>query len=707
MAVVEVQVSPKGGPEVKKTIKDTADELKKFTDALKDAGKNNPLQVSIGGAREILKSVNGDLRKTLDVLNKAGVATDDIVLLMKQLSKEAVDARKQTLGIADGIKNAANATDDLAEKTKKAARESDGFAVNLRTARTFAKVFNGDLEKTAQHLRASGASANSVRVAMAALQVEAKGVKTETKTISQEIDEMEGKIRRGVLAAEAIKRAFEAAGKALSDLNELAGVDSAKEGVKKSLDLDKQFNKFEKLIEVSGPEEAAQLRRNVKNVSLSTNQSQATVLEAAIALQETKSAGREYLLENNGAGLQAFLKHAYGDFQEGSEAIESAKAGVIAAKDLGLTAAQIPEAQGILAAGEKVGSLTAKGVQTKFGGVGSQLASLRKTTGIQALRESSALAQTLGDVPGLSGNIDQVKVIAENLLAKLADSETRARLKEEAKIETFDKSGKLRPIADIVGDISKFRAAAPQNEQKLYTVFRDIQARTGVLGLSTPERVAKLREYEGVDASAGTATIASGFIKRVFSVEGKLTAQQLQREAIDYEKLAGRAGAILQVGEASQKLYETPVAGLIAESGAQIAQSGGVKGALVGSAISALATAGAFFSSADSKNPFKYQNAQAVAAADAQRIGNIQSSSAEDQKINDQIRAIQVAAAKNGVNLDLGADSSTVSYKKDDGINVKVEIKVDDGKVASVTTESKDTRAAAKGNRRQQTKTQR
>ena len=96
-----------------------------------------------------------------------------------------------------------------------------------------------------------------------------------------------------------------------------------------------------------------------------------------------------------------------------------------------------------------------------------------------------------------------------------------------------------------------------------------------------------------------------------------------------------------------------------------------------------------------------------MAAADAQRIGNIQSSSAEDQKINNQIRAIQVAAAKNGVNLDLGADSSTVSYKKDDGINVKVEIKVDDGKVASVTTESKDTRAAAKGNRRQQTKTQR
>jgi len=707
MAVVEVQVSPKGGPEVKKTIKDTADELKKFTDALKDAGKNNPLQVSIGGAREILKSVNGDLRKTLDVLNKAGVATDDIVLLMKQLSKEAVDARKQTLGIADGIKNAANATDDLAEKTKKAARESDGFAVNLRTARTFAKVFNGDLEKTAQHLRASGASTNSIRAAMAALQVEAKGVKTETQKTGDELGQMEGKIRKGVLAAEAIKRAFEAAGKALSDLNELAGVDSAKEGAKKSLELDKKFNKFEKLIEVTGPEEAAQLRRNVKTVSLSTNQSQATVLEAAIALQETKSAGREYLLENNGAGLQAFLKHAYGDFQEGSEAIESAKAGVIAAKDLGLTATQIPEAQGILAAGEKVGSLTAKGVQTKFGGVGSQLASLRKTTGIQALRESSALAQTLGDVPGLSGNIDQVKVIAENLLSKLADSETRARLKEEAKIETFDKSGKLRPIADIVGDISKFRAAAPQNEQKLYTVFRDIQARTGVLGLSTPERVAKLREYEGVDASAGTATIASGFIKRVFSVEGKLTAQQLQREAVDYDKLADRAGAILLAGEAANKLQETPILGAAAQAGVQVAQLGGPRAAFIGAAITSLATAGSYLASNDPNNPFKYQNAQAVAAIDAQRIGNIQSNSAEDQKIKDQVRAIQVAAAKNGVNLDLGADSSTVSYKKDDGINVKVEIKVDDGKVASVTTESKDTRAAAKGNRRQQTKTQR
>ena len=129
----------------------------------------------------------------------------------------------------------------------------------------------------------------------------------------------------------------------------------------------------------------------------------------------------------------------------------------------------------------------------------------------------------------------------------------------------------------------------------------------------------------------------------------------------------------------------------------------------IGSAITALAIAAGYASSAnDPKNPYKYQNAQALAAIDSQRIGNIQSSSAEDQKINDQIRAIQVAAAKKGVNLDLGGDASTVSYRKDDGVQVKVEIKVDqDGKVSSVTSESKDTKAAAKGNRRQQTKTQR
>lgn len=701
MAVVEVQFAPKGGAEVKKTAKEIGDAFRAQAAAAAAAGNKNPIAFTLKQARELLGSFNGDLRKTLETLTKAGVASDDIVLLMKQLSRESVEARKQILGISQGL-------DETATKVKAAKAESDGFNVSLKTARTFAKVFNGDLEKTATHLRGAGASTNSIRVAMAALQVEAKGVKTETQKTGEELGQMEGKIRRGVLAAEAIKRAFEAAGKALSDLNELAGVDSAKEGVKKSLDLDKQFNKFEKLIEVSGPEEAAQLRRNVKNVSLSTNQSQATVLEAAIALQETKSAGREYLLENNGAGLQAFLKHAYGDFQEGSEAIESAKAGVIAAKDLGLTATQIPEAQGILAAGEKGGSLTAKGVQTKFGGVGSQLASLRKTTGIQALRESSALAQTLGDVPGLSGNIDQVKVIAENLLSKLADSETRARLKEEAKIETFDKSGKLRPIADIVGDISKFRAAAPQNEQKLYTVFRDIQARTGVLGLSTPERVAKLREYEGVDASVGTATIASGFIKRVFSVEGKLTAQQLQREAIDYEKLAGRADAILLAGEAANKLQETPILGAAAQAGVQVAQLGGPRAAFIGAAITSLATAGSYLASNDPKNPFKYQNAQAVAAADAQRIGNIQSSSAEDQKINNQIRAIQAAAAKSGVNLDLSGNNPTITSTNDKGVKVQVEIKVDqEGKVSEVTSESKNTKTAAKGNTRKKTSTQR
>ena len=171
---------------------------------------------------------------------------------------------------------------------------------------------------------------------------------------------------------------------------------------------------------------------------------------------------------------------------------------------------------------------------------------------------------------------------------------------------------------------------------------------------SHPERVAKLRGMRGVDASVGTATIASGFIKRVFSVEGKLTAQRkLQRRAIDYEKLAGRADAILLAGEAANKL-QNAYSWCSRSAGVQVAQLGGPRAAFIGAAITSLATAGSYLASNDQKNPFKYQNAQAVAAADAQRIGNIQSSSAEDQKINNQIRAIQVAAAKNGVNLDLG-----------------------------------------------------
>ena len=198
MPVVEVQFSPKGGAEVKKTAKEIADAIKAQVAATAASGdKTKSIVFTIKQARELQTAFNGDIKKTLDALVKAGIASDDIVLLMKQLNREALEGRRRTLGIAEALT-------ETGGKMKAVKAESDGFNVSLKVARTFAKTFNGDLERTATHLRGAGASTNSIRVAMAALQVEAKGVKTETKTISQEIDEMEGKIRRGVLAAEAI-----------------------------------------------------------------------------------------------------------------------------------------------------------------------------------------------------------------------------------------------------------------------------------------------------------------------------------------------------------------------------------------------------------------------------------------------------------------------------------------------------------------------
>lgn len=696
MAVVEVQFAPKGGAEVKKTAKEIGDAFRAQAAAAAAAGNKNPIAFTLKQARELLGSFNGDLRKTLETLTKAGVASDDIVLLMKQLSRESVEARKQILGISQGL-------DETATKVKAAKAESDGFNVSLKTARTFAKVFNGDLEKTATHLRGAGASTNSIRVAMAALQVEAKGVNKETGEAAGKADSFTKSLKDGSLAAGVLKSAIAAVAKQLEDLSELAGVDSGKEGLKKSIDLDKKFNKFEKLVEVTGPEEAAQLRANVKRISLETNQTQETVLEAALGIQETKSAGREYLLENGGRGLQALLKHSYGDFQEGSEAVQSAQAAVVGAKDLGLTAAELAEGQNILAAGEKVGSLTGKGVLTKFGGVGANLSSLRKTTGLGALRESQAFAQVLGDVPGLSGNIDRVKVIGENVVGKLAATQTQERLKDVAGISTF-KDGKLRPLADIAEDISNFRAKDPKNEQKLYEVFRDIRARQGVLGISTPERVAKLREYEKVDPAAAAAKVCRDFVKRVFSLEGKLSSQQRQREADEYDKLAGRAGSLLEVGRVSQQLHESPVLGFIAEQGAAIAKQGGVRGFLAGLAVSGASVAASYAVSNDPKNPYKYEGAQRGALIDAQKAG----AGSQDAQINSQILAIQAAAAKSGVNLDLSGNNPTITSTNDKGVKVQVEIKVDqEGKVSEVTSESKNTKTAAKGNTRKKTSTQR
>lgn len=577
--------------------------------------------------------------------------------------------------------------------------------MSLKTARTFAKTFNGDLEKTATHLRGAGASTNSIRVAMAALQVEAKGVNKETGEAAGKADSFTKSLKDGSLAAGLVKNALAAVAKQLEDLNELAGVDSSKEGIKKSLDLDKKFNKFAGQIEVTGPEEEARLKENVRRISIKTNQSQETVLDAALGIQETKSAGREYLLDNGGRGLEALLKHSYGDNQDAAESVLSAQAAVVGAKDLQLSASDVAEGQNILAAGEKFGSLTGKGVQTKFGGVGANLSALRKTSGLGALRETSAFAQVLGDVPGLSGNIDRVKVIGENLVGKLADTKTQERLKDVAGIDSF-KGGKLRPIADIAEDVSKFRAKDPRNEQKLYDVFRDIQARQGILGLSTPERVAKLRELENVDAYEGSKAITSRFVKRSFSLEGKLTAQQREREAQEYDKLSGRAGKLLEVGRVSQQLHESPVLGFVADKGAELAQKGDVRSLLGGAAVFAASIAGSYLLSNDPKNPYKYEGAQREALIDAQKLGSGVGS--QDSQTNAQILAIQAAAAKSGVNLDLSGNNPTITSTNDKGVKVQVEIKVDqDGKISEVTSESKDTKSAAKGNTRKKTSTQR
>lgn len=703
MPIVEVQFAPKGGAEVKKTAKELGDAIKAQAAAIAAAGDKSKILVSsIKQARELQSSFNGDIRKTLEALTKAGVASDDIVLLMKQLNREALEGRKRTLGISEALT-------EVGGKIKEAKAESDEFNVSLKVARTFAKTFNGDLEKTATHLRGAGASTNSIRVAMAALQVEAKGVNKETGEAANKADDFSKKLKDGSLAAGLVKNALAAVAKQLEDINDLAGVDNTKEGIKKSLDLDKKFNKFEKLIEVTGPEEAAQLRKNVKNASLRTNQSQEVVLDSLIGLQETKSAGREYALDNGGAGITALLKHAYGDFQTDSETVASTQAAVVGAKDLGLNASNLAEGLNILAAGEKSGSLSAKGVLTKFGGVGSNLAGLRKQSGLSALRESQGLAQALGNIPGVAGNIYQVRVYGENLLGKFADTETRGRLKDIAGVDTFDKEGRLRPVADIEEDISKFRLKDPRNEAKLYEVFKDVQARKAALGLATPEQVANLRKYEKVNSSEGADTINSGFIKRTFSIEGKFTAQQRQREADEYDKLAGRAGTLLHVSEATQKLRESPALGFLADEGIDIAKAGGVRGFLAGVALSSAAVASSYVASNDQSNPFKYQNAQAVALIDAQGAAGRQEQSAADAKTQAQLAAVQAAAGKHGVNLDLSGDNPTISSTNEKGVKVQVEISFNKttGELSAVTTESKDTKTAAQGNTRKKTSTQR
>lgn len=698
MPIVEVQFAPKGGADVKKTAKDIKDAFKAAEEAQAKAGSKNQIALTLKQARELLGSFNGDLRKTLEALSKAGVASDDIVLLMKQLSKESVEARRQILGISQGF-------DATSAKIKDAKKESDGFNVNLKTARTFAKSFNWDLEKTAQHLRASGASTNSIKVAMAALKVEAAAVNKETQQGSEHADEFTKNLKSGALAASLVQKALEAAKKTLGDLNELAGVDDTKTATKKSIDLETKFAKAEKTLDLKDPDQIKQFRKNVLQTSLQSNVPAESLIEIVQAAHEQKNTGADIALKNGGQGLKDLAKLFYGDFQSGDEAVGSAGALLSQAVDYGIPLEDIGQLIKLTASSEKKGSLTGKQIAGKGGVAIAALSGLRKTSGFTAIKEGQGFLQALGDIEGLGGNMDKVKVVGEDLIGKMT-GKTSDDLKEMTGIDTFDKSGKLRPMIDIMKDIRGFRNAKPENEKKLYEVFREKQSRTGVLGLTRGDRIEKWEALQNTSEAEGEDVLNRGFGKRAMTTEGQLEAQRIQRQVDEFNKLEGRSKAIVGFGRLSQESQESPLISGITQGVANtLAEKGGVRGQMLGAAVLGLGVAVSNVASNDPKNPWKYQNAQGVAAHDLQKMPGAQEGNAADDKTKALINSIALEAIKSGVRLDIAGEETPMGKR---GMKVEVEIKVDqDGKVSSVTSESKDTKSAAKGNTRKKTATQR
>lgn len=635
----------------------------------------------------IVVSGDQDVKRVLaDIRSQGRTIRQELALAAKDggsaLKKELSETRKE----ADRLEKYLKAVDQEAKR---------GLTVTIGQARRLFQSCNQDVNQLKYVLQQAGVKTADIKILTQQLTRELKESRREAMGLDGNMNRLKDSIKTGAFQAGAMTAAFEKAKAAVEAMTRLGKVKGLEDSTADAIELQKQYDKLQtKLGLANDPKTFAQVRKNIEDTSIRSNVSQSSLIKSVNLAQETKSAGRELALDNGGALLSQLAMTSYGDYQDEGEIPDSVKAQIILMKNLKLSGAgQLQEVQNITTAGEQQGALTAKDVATKGGGIISQLMQLQGTAGIPAYRKGQALLQTLGDAPGVDGDIDRVKVLGENLIAKLTDPNTRDRLKEAAGVETLDKEGKLRDLPTIMAELAvsqkggKF--AIPESDEDLrkaeadpkkatkfkdfFEIFKDMQAREAVIAVYRSRQ--KLSELENVDASVGAKMLEEGFQKRINSPEGQLDQIARRDERTHAQKLGEKFNYIRTGADAvSRTQAEHPLYAGAASIAGDVAGIAGPKAKLAVEA--GLAVVPLALGASDGGVP---RHDMTVAAEQA------------------AIKKAQEATKRSEQNIaEMKAKMAAMG-----GATVNLVVNVQEGMTATVTSDAKTSKGAARGNTRQ------
>jgi len=596
----------------------------------------------------------------------------------KELNKEIAETRKE----ADRLEKYLKAADQEAKR---------GLTMSIAQARQLFKLCNNDVSVLKFTLQQAGVKTFDIKVLTQQLTRELKESRREAMGLDGNMNRLRDSIRSGTFQAQAMQAAFERGRAALEAMQRLGKVKGLEDSTKDAMELQDQFDALqEKLDLVGDPKKFAQVKKNIRDISIKSNVPQSQLIQATLMAQESQSAGRELALDNGGALLGQLAMPGYGTRVDSIP--EYIKTSVDMMKGLGFTTQpQLADAQGIIRAGEEKGAITSQQISNKGGMFIQQLAQLQGTTGHEALRRGAALFQTMGSAPGINGDFDAANVRLKDMLGKFADPRTRKRLKEGMGIDTLTKEGQLREIPTLLAEMAR-TGAVPMTEADLreaendpkkqakykdfFEIFREQESRQGVLGLLA--RRDKIRELERVDPAVGKRLIAEGFEHRVMGGMGQLEQIQRRDEATHLDKLAEKENTIKHTANViSLTQAKHPIVSSVAGFFGDVAGVIGPKAKMVveGSIASA-----AMLGSMDT-TPTSTRNELVMREADE----NIKKSQARQQQ-----------AEKETAEIKAKIDAMSQGHQT----NVNLTVRVQDGMTATVTSDAKTSRQAAQSGTR-------
>ncbi len=589
---------------------------------------------------------------------------------------------------------------------KQAGQQVGGHLVlSLRDARKVLIDLGGDTKRFEEALKQAGVSVRQAHLLSVQLNKEMNATQKAVLGITQETNRWVASLKDGKLLMDLVVGAVDKAKQGFEALKRLGKFKGLEESTADAMKLADQYDVLYRklsLIDHAGDSEekkkqtaAARLdiRKNISNAATRNNVSQDTLIEAVSIAQDTKSAGRELALENGGAKLSAYAKVGYSADMTPAELKDYIASQVIYAKNLKVTdAATISRMQGQMTMQEEQGSLPAKAVSTKGVSFTSQWAKLRKTEGEEAGLEGGGILQVIADAPSVNGDIDKAVVRANNVVNALTDRKTRERIQKAVGIDTFDKSGRMRPMVDIadamVSAAEKGKIKLPKNEddldeaindpkntlkqQQYYDMFRNSRGREGMLAIV--QGAAQLRKLQSVSASEGITKINARFDDRLSGPGGQMDAIQIRDAETHLSKLPEKFSYIRNATDLSSRATaEHP---LLSSAIGPIGDAAGKIAGPTGKMAAELSlSAGLAGSAMAGKDPRRELEIKELAA----QKEHTNKMAADLEKHKAELSALQGVAASRGVH---------------------VTVNVESGMKATVTSEAGSTKQAAASGRR-------